>query len=153
MRIPDELYQVILRSMPIACVDLIVSNLSGEVLLLRRVNEPARGEWWFPGGRVHFGEKREAAARRHLLEECGLHAADVEELWTQEVILPLESNSHVSHGITTLYAVDVDTAAPVRLDSQTSEFAWKQPVCWHEETLHPTVRDIFANLETRFRRR
>src|SRR3954468_17973634 len=102
MEIPEEIYQMVVRTMPIACVDLIVSNSAREILLVRRTNAPARGEWWFPGGRVHYGETREAAVKRQLLKECGLQSATLHELYTLDVILPLDSTPHVSHGISTL---------------------------------------------------
>jgi len=46
----------------------------GEVLLIRRGRPPAQGEWSFPGGAQRLGETAEAAARRELWEETGLHA-------------------------------------------------------------------------------
>src|SRR5688572_24526207 len=62
--IPDELYARILDSVPIACVDIAIVARGG-VLLVRRKDAPARGEWWVPGGRVLKGEMmRETAARK-----------------------------------------------------------------------------------------
>jgi ADP-ribose pyrophosphatase YjhB (NUDIX family) len=46
----------------------------GDVLLIRRGRPPAQGEWSFPGGAQRLGETAEAAARRELYEETGLHA-------------------------------------------------------------------------------
>ena len=145
MQIPDEVYQTILRSMPIPCVDLVVFNPARELLLVRRTHEPARGQWWFPGGRIHFGETRETAAKRQILKECGLHAARVAELWTRDVIIPLESGTRLSHGITTAYVVNVAASAHVILDDQASAFAWKKPAVWGKESLHPFVRDTLQH--------
>ena len=149
MQIPDEIYEMVLRSMPIPCVDLVVSNSASEILLVRRTNEPARGHWWFPGGRIHFGESREDAVRRQLMKECGLHGADVEELWTLDVILPLDSSDRVSHGITTLYAVTAKAPIDVTLDDQASEFAWRHVSDWQENSLHPIVRQVLLNFQER----
>jgi colanic acid biosynthesis protein WcaH len=148
MRIPDEIYKKVVRAMPIPCVDLVVSNRAGEILLVRRTNEPARGQWWFPGGRVHLGETREVAARRQLFEECGLQATDVEELWTCDVILPVESDARISHGITTLYTVSVGASSRVILDKQASEFAWQKPSIWRKEPLHPLMAEILFRFQT-----
>jgi 8-oxo-dGTP diphosphatase len=48
------------------------------LLLVKRANEPAKDQWAFPGGRAERGEKLEAAARRELLEETGMQAAEIE---------------------------------------------------------------------------
>lgn len=134
--------------MPIPCVDVIVGNAAGKVLLVRRANEPARGEWWFPGGRVHFGEPREAAARRKLAEECGVEITTLREVKTADVILPLRTASHArSHAISTLYRVEVGTTDSIRLDAQSSEFAWKTPTEWRQEQLHPFVREQMESME------
>lgn len=149
MQIPEEIYQTIVQVMPIPCVDLIPGNAAGEVLLVRRTSEPAVGEWWFPGGRVHFQETREAAARRKLLEECGLTASKVEELWTVDSMLPVSSDAGVRHGITTLYSMAVVDSSQVRLDANANDFAWHAPAHWHQEHLHPFVREMLSRATAR----
>ncbi len=42
------------------------------VLLVRRGRPPAFGKWSLPGGLVELGETTQEAARREVLEECGL---------------------------------------------------------------------------------
>jgi ADP-ribose pyrophosphatase YjhB (NUDIX family) len=43
-----------------------------EVLLVRRGQEPAQGDWSLPGGLVELGETLTAAIHRELAEETGL---------------------------------------------------------------------------------
>lgn len=45
---------------------------NGRVLLVRRANEPSRGLWSIPGGRVEEGESARDCARREVREETGL---------------------------------------------------------------------------------
>jgi 8-oxo-dGTP diphosphatase len=45
---------------------------NGEILLEKRGNQPARGQWSIPGGGVEVGESLEGAVERETLEETGL---------------------------------------------------------------------------------
>ncbi|MHA6780487.1 NUDIX domain-containing protein [Pseudonocardia saturnea] len=45
------------------------------LLLIRRGNEPGRGLWSVPGGRVEAGEDDAAALVREMVEETGLTVA------------------------------------------------------------------------------
>ena len=56
---------------PVPAVGLYVVK-DGKVLLVRRGNEPGKGKWSLPGGRIRFGERSEEAALREMREETGL---------------------------------------------------------------------------------
>lgn len=59
----------------IPCVGAVVFDGAGRLLLIRRGNPPAQGQWSLPGGRVEPGERTEDAVVRELLEETGLTGA------------------------------------------------------------------------------
>jgi len=69
--IPDFLYRKIVKYMPIPSVEAIIVK-DGKILFLRRKNTPAKGQWWFPGGRIRKGETIEEALFREVKEETGL---------------------------------------------------------------------------------
>jgi len=46
-----------------------------EVLLVQRGQEPMKGLWSLPGGKVEFGEEIETAAKREIKEECSVDIA------------------------------------------------------------------------------
>jgi mutator protein MutT len=46
----------------------------GKLLLEKRGNEPAKGQWTIPGGVVEVGESLEDALKREIEEEIGLKA-------------------------------------------------------------------------------
>jgi 8-oxo-dGTP diphosphatase len=56
----------------VRCVGGLVRDERGSILLVERANEPGRGLWSIPGGRVEAGESDAQALRRELAEETGL---------------------------------------------------------------------------------
>jgi ADP-ribose pyrophosphatase YjhB (NUDIX family) len=48
------------------------------IVLIRRDQDPFRGLWGLPGGKVHRGEHLDAAVEREVAEETGLRARFVE---------------------------------------------------------------------------
>ena len=56
---------------PILGVGAVVID-GDEVLLVRRANEPLKGEWSLPGGAVELGEELSAAVVREVREETGV---------------------------------------------------------------------------------
>ncbi|SHG35925.1 NUDIX hydrolase [Streptoalloteichus hindustanus] len=59
----------------IRCVGALVHDTDGRLLLVRRGNEPGRGLWSVPGGRVEPGESDAEAVVREVREETGLSVA------------------------------------------------------------------------------
>ena len=51
----------IVKYTPLISIDLVVQNDDGVVLLGRRLNRPAQGFWFVPGGRVHKDETLDEA--------------------------------------------------------------------------------------------
>ncbi|WP_425484562.1 NUDIX hydrolase [Haloechinothrix aidingensis] len=56
----------------VRCVGGVVHDPAGRLLLIRRANEPGKGLWSVPGGRVRPGESDAQALVRELREETGL---------------------------------------------------------------------------------
>ena len=60
------------RSSGIPCVGGVVFDGAHRLLLVQRANEPGRGQWSLPGGRVEIGETDHQALVREMAEETGL---------------------------------------------------------------------------------
>ncbi len=50
----------------------VYAERDGQILLLKRAGGAMSGQWFLPGGAVERDELPEVAARRELVEECGL---------------------------------------------------------------------------------
>lgn len=101
----DEFRQAV-RTVPLVALDLVLVNDRDEVLLGRRVNSPARGYWFVPGGRIKKDERFQQAVPRILREETGCREADVCEvrvLGVYEHIYP--DNAFGESGYGTHYVV------------------------------------------------
>jgi 8-oxo-dGTP diphosphatase len=62
---------------PLLTTDCVICDKEGRVLLIRRRNEPFKGDYALPGGFVDVGETVEAACRREVLEETGLEIGEL----------------------------------------------------------------------------
>jgi len=71
MYLTDEDYIAVYSKVPRLCVDLVIRNEQGLLLLVKREQQPYVGLWHLPGGRVRKGETIEQAARRIAASEIG----------------------------------------------------------------------------------
>jgi hypothetical protein len=69
----DKVWRQVKRSISIPCVDVILENAKGEILLGWRKIPPYQNVWALPGGRILKGETLRNAARR-ILDEYALAA-------------------------------------------------------------------------------
>jgi 8-oxo-dGTP diphosphatase len=68
---------------PMVSVDAAVFALSGKkakLLLIKRGNEPFKGQWALPGGFIGIDEELEDAVVRELQEETGLVGVQLEQM-------------------------------------------------------------------------
>ena len=56
---------------------IILEDAQGRILMQQRQDD---GTWSYPGGRIEIDETVEDAARREVLEECGLQVGEMELL-------------------------------------------------------------------------
>ena len=97
----------------VPCAGAIVRDASGRVLLVQRANEPSRGLWSLPGGRVEAGESPEEAAAREVFEETGLRVR------VGELVLSTEIGEYVVHD----YAATV-IGGELRAGDDASDVRW-----------------------------
>lgn len=72
MLLDSETFRSIVSSTPLVSIDLVIQTRRGDVLLGHRLNRPAQGAWFVPGGRILKNETLDAAFNRLTLEELGV---------------------------------------------------------------------------------
>ena len=127
MFIKEALYRDIIQLIPILCVDIIIKNEKGQFLLIKRSNQPLKGEYWLVGGRINHGENARDAARRKLIEEVNIKADQFEFIGIYEGIFDIDPFDNVDityHTIGLLFQIQIDSLTEISLDNQSSEWKW-----------------------------
>lgn len=104
--LPIHTFLNVVDATPLVAIDLVIENEKGGYLLGRRVNRPAQGFWFVPGGRIRKNERLDDAFRRIASEELGradLKRTDADLLGVYEHLY--EDNFSGQAGISTHYVV------------------------------------------------
>jgi colanic acid biosynthesis protein WcaH len=102
-------------------VDLLIRK-GNKVLLVRRENEPLKGYWWVPGGRILKGESAVDAAKRKAATEVGMRI-DPKFAGVYEGKFETGAHGVPVHTVSLVYEAKAPNER-VRLDSQSSDWKW-----------------------------
>jgi colanic acid biosynthesis protein WcaH len=139
MFIPQEEYDKILSMMPVLCVDLIIL-FNGKCLLLKRKNEPAKGQYWFPGGRVYKMETIKDAALRKAKEEVNLDCQFQKIISIEESMFKQNKNMMTDiHTVNICCELVTDSISEISLDKQHDGHIWITIDSAKKLDLHPCV--------------
>lgn len=130
MLLSKEVFSSVVENTPLISIDLIVQNESNQVLLGKRVNEPAFGFWFVPGGRIFKDESLDIAFSRIAQEELnidikrsdGMFDTTYEHFYDNNVF----NNDFSTHYIVLAHKIKVDyfIAPPHNDAEQHSEYKW-----------------------------
>lgn len=134
MFIESELYEKFRAGLPVACVDLLVISREHRYLLVKRTESPAKGAWWFPGGRVLKGETIREACLRKGREELGVELEIGDIVSVEESIF--EDVDPAIHTINIIVTACLSSGSRITLDEAHSEYKWERVA---DPTLHPCI--------------
>lgn len=124
IRVPHAFYRKIHASIPIPCVDIVILNKEGQVLLCHRSNKPAQRVWWFPGGGILKGETMREAVLRKVKEETGLEVKIIKKLGDDETLFPDGPFGGPTHTINIVFLAIAKKGGVLKPDNQSDEVKW-----------------------------
>ena len=141
----SQLYQLIHNNLPIVCVDVVIKTPDNGFLMVKRKEEPAKGEWWLVGGRVFKNESLVSAAKRKVFEETSLTIESLEKIVDgYELFFDKDPFNHNNgtHTVSTCFLSDVRNQSAIRLDKYHSKF---KVFSHYNEDWHPYLKNCFKN--------
>jgi colanic acid biosynthesis protein WcaH len=75
--LPSKKFEVIVESTPLVSIDLVVRAPDKKILLGKRVNRPAQGYWFVPGGRILKDESVKLTFKRLLDIELAIRPENI----------------------------------------------------------------------------
>jgi colanic acid biosynthesis protein WcaH len=122
----------------------------GQLLLGNRSNEPLKGYWFTPGGRIHKNETWQNALSRIAEVELGFVDVALENFSLMGIWDHFYSNSAVGHDISTHYVnlphyIQFKSKPEITLDDQHRGIEWFDlSAVANYEKYHPYMRN-YAN--------
>ncbi|MCW4005392.1 MAG: NUDIX hydrolase [Candidatus Bathyarchaeota archaeon] len=127
---------------PVAGVGAVILR-DDKLLLEKRGNEPAKGQWTIPGGVVELGESLKEAVLRETLEETGLTASNPQLVDVVDQVHLDQKGKIAYHYIIIDYLVHVNPDEPAA-SSDADELRWVNLNQVETYDLTPSFRRFFT---------
>lgn len=95
-------FKQVVQNAPLFAIDLVVVNDKNQILVGERLNAPAKGRWFVPGGRVFKNESLENAFKRISKAELGFEV-ERNQAWLLGLYDHFYDDSFFSSEISTRY--------------------------------------------------
>ena len=125
--LPEKEYRKIIKSMPIFCIDFLIS-FQNKYLLIKRKEAPLKNTFWVIGGRLMFKETIKDAAKRIQEREIGTYYSNFKEIGFSNYFFPNKKDSRATHTPTLLFHISVNKMFNPRLDEHHSNFIWSENI-------------------------
>ncbi|KFA95185.1 GDP-mannose mannosyl hydrolase [Vibrio sp. ER1A] len=132
MFLNKQRFSEVIERTPLVSIDLVIEDENEQVLLGERLNRPAQGFWFVPGGRILKDEKLEEAFARLTLEELGqefkLSKAKLLGPYTHLYNDNVFGNEFTTHYVAIAYKLVVNRSElKLPIDIQHARYFWCSP--------------------------
>jgi colanic acid biosynthesis protein WcaH len=147
--VPEKIYKESIKSLPICSVDVLFFNKEkNRILLFKRSNNPAKGWYYSPGGRLWKNKDFAEMAKIQMKKELEINI-DKKKLFGGLVMTEKFRNSVFSgigtHNVNIFfgYILKEKEKEDIILDSQHEKFQWMK---LDDKRIHPYVREKISRL-------
>lgn len=142
-----EDFLTIINNAPLVSIDLVICSPQNAMLMGKRINEPAAGYWFAPGGRIHKLETLETAFRRITQTELGQDFAIEQSKLLGAFTHIYDTNFADQPGISTHYVV---LAYRLKLDITLENLPRQQHTQYRWFTEHDNLSEVHPNSQAYF---
>jgi colanic acid biosynthesis protein WcaH len=141
-----EAFLAVVRDAPLVAIDLLLEDPEGRLLVGLRCNEPARGFWFVPGGRVRKGERLAEALRRiaetELALPLALEACQLDGVHEHHYTTNFAGSEGIAtHYVVLAYRLQLERIPALQPDGQHRELRWLTPEELRSDpAVHPNTR-------------
>lgn len=111
----------------------------GELLLVKRAQEPGAGKWSVPGGAIEVGEKAEEALRREVREELGINISSTRLLDIYDSIF-LDEKGRVRYHYVIIEFIAKPSSRTIKPSEEIIDYIWVKVDKVLEMSITPSLR-------------
>ncbi|HEY98447.1 MAG TPA: NUDIX hydrolase [Dehalococcoidia bacterium] len=127
---------------PIAGVGVVVFK-DGKILTIKRGQEPSKGKWSIPGGRIELGETAQEAGRREVKEECSIDV-QIERVLDAASNIIRDEEGRIKYHFVIIDLLARYVSGELRAQSDAEECRWVTPGEIAELDLTPLLREMLT---------
>ena len=148
MSLDQDQFLNVVAATPLVSIDLVLHSERGRVLLGKRLNRPAQGFWFVPGGRIRKNERLQDALRRISQAELGILIERAELIGAFDHVY--EDNFYGAPGINTHYVALahrylLSEQTPLQGDDQHAAMRWwSVPELLASPEVHENTKRYFS---------
>lgn len=125
---------------PIAAVGAVVFK-DGKILTIKRGQEPSKGKWSIPGGRIELGETAYEAAQREVREECSIEV-EIERVLDAANNIIRDGEGGVKYHFVIIDLLARYVSGEIKAETDAEECRWVTPQELVELDLTPMLREM-----------